>query len=80
MNIINKGLEIAELLNANHGLAQEVGNYLEIETASKIIARTPLHCDFDDMVSSVAKGLAKASGDKSGYDKYLDQAFYLLDV
>ena len=80
MDILSKGLEIAELLNDNPGLAEEVGIYIETEAASKLIAKTSLHCDFEDLVSSVAKGLAKASGDKGGYEKYIDQAFYLLDI
>jgi len=80
MNIINKGLEIAKLLNDNPALAREVGNYIETKTALKLIEQTTISCDFEDQVNAVAKGLAEAAGDKSGYDKYLDQAFHLLDV
>jgi thymidine phosphorylase len=79
MNIINKGLEIAELLNDNPALAREVGNYIETKTALRLIEQTTIRCDFDDQVNAVARGLAQAAGDMGGYDKYLDQAFYLLD-
>jgi hypothetical protein len=79
MNIITKGLEIADLLNANHDLAQEVGNYIETPAALKLVEKTVLYCSFEEQVTAVAKGLADAACDGGNYKKYLDQASYLLE-